>query len=437
MKRLVIGFSFILMVVSNLGSATELDDMITAKVQQPEVLSQGQTLFEQICASCHGKDLTGGSGFNLKDAEWVHGSKPSQIINNVKTGFMNAGMPGFGAVFTEPQLQSIVAYILSKREGWSDLTYKLYQLDDENDKDITEDKLIKTGSLPKGLADYSIPEIQHYFIEFEGDFYAPTDIDSQIWLEWGFPHEVNMYVDGEQVERTGSPWYPTWRLKRGKQHLRITYRSGTTKPQQRNLVMLGTTLDLKVKLFAVSSRAKAILEGKKYEVKAESETVIQRKRIHELPPFSISVGLPSKMNYAFNTKSCSIVGLWQGELLNIGPNIAGRGEDPSLPLGEWVFKYPLEVAQATESSCKYLGYQLVNGEPHFSYQVDGRVYRMFAESSSNNSINFNLRSESKHQLTMSLPMSEKVSWTINNKKITELKTSVTMTNQLIITAQIQ
>ena len=417
MPAFVISLAFFSFMVS----AISLDEQLFAKADDNSETSKGQMLFEQNCASCHNKDLSGASGFNLKDGEWVHGSKPSQIINNVKNGFMNAGMPGFNAVLNNEQLESIVAYVLSKREGWSDLHFKLYQLNNENDKEITADKLVKSGVLAKGLADFSIPEIQHYFIEFEGDFFAPKDIDTQIWLQWGFPHEVFMSIDGKSVKKEGQPWFPTWRLKRGKQHLKITYRSGNTKPNQRNLVMIGTNLDMTIKLFAVSSRAKAILEDKQYNITAQNKTVIQRKRIHNLPPYSISVGLTNQLNFAFNTQSCSIVGLWQGDMLNIGPNIGGRGEDPSLPLGKWLFHHPEEIALKSASQCQYKGYQLVDSQPMFSFQFDSVDYALTAEAKQAKpqqakAITFhfhvlqNMNTEMATQTQLTLPKSDKINW---------------------------
>lgn len=392
------------------GSDLELDQRLMALSQQPQSITNGQVLFQQICASCHGKDLSGGSGFNLKDAEWVHGGQPSQILHSVKTGFLSSGMPGFGMMFNEQQLQDIVAYVLSKKQGWDTLSYRLYQLESDSDVEITEAKLIKVGSLPKGLADFSIPEITHYYIEFEGDFYAPTDQDTQVWLEWGFPHEVFMYVDGQLVERGGKPWYPTWRLKRGKQKLKITYRSGTSKLQQRNLVLLGTNLDLTVKLFAVSTKAQAVLDSKSFEIKASNKPVIQRKRIHQLPPSTISVGLPQKLNYAFNTKSCSVVGIWQGEMLNIGPNIAGRGEDPSLPLGSWVLKHPEQISHFDgNNGCRYLGYKIEAGYPVFKYQINKTSYWLRVEAQSANALSFSYETKSS-KVPLLLPETSNIQW---------------------------
>ncbi|MCQ8876580.1 c-type cytochrome [Pseudoalteromonas shioyasakiensis] len=409
-------------------NSEELDETLIQSSTNPVVLQQGKVLFEQVCASCHNKDLSGASGFNLKDGEWVHGKRPSEILNNVKNGFMSAGMPGFADVFSEQQLRSIVSYVLSKREGWDDLQYKLYQLDNEHDQVVREDKLIKSGQLAKNLADFAIPEVQDYFIEFEGDFYAPKDKDAQLWLEWGAPHEMEVFINGKQVQRGGTPWFPTWRLKRGKQRLKLTYRSGNSKPGQRNLTVIATNLDMTIKLFAVSSRAKVIMDGKKFEIKATSDTIVLRKRIHKLPPLSISVGMPTKLNYAFNSKTCSINGLWQGDLLNIGPNISGRGEDPSLPLGEWVFKSPQGIKHATDAQqvCSYKGYQLVNSNPVFNYAIGDTNFSVTAIAKHSNKISFLFNSNNENKTaTLRLPASENLIWSSENGKITADKAVIT------------
>lgn len=386
----------------------EKDSNLIKQSENKSITQQGKRLFEQVCASCHGKDLSGGSGFNLKDGEWIHGSKPSQILNNVKSGFMSAGMPGFGAIFSEPQLESIVAYVLSKREGWGNLSYNLYQLKDENDTDISADKLVKSGTLPKGFADYSIPEIEHYFIEFEGDFYAPHDMDSQIWLQWGFPHEYKVFVDGLQVPKGGTAWFPTWPLKRGKQKLKVTYRSGTSKPGQRNLVVFGTNLDMTIKLFALSTRAEQVMAGKNYEITASNKAVVERKRVNELPPYSISVGLPSKVNYAFNTKSCAIVALWSGEMLNIGPNIDGRGDFPSLPLGDLAFNFPKQIGLEPSASCKYSGYRYINDIPVFTFNIQNDTYQFWGDSTHSKGITFHWQSANHRPLRLLLPDSDSI-----------------------------
>ena len=419
-------FSLLALLAASSISAAELDDKIIAMSQDNSVTMQGKALFEQVCASCHAKDLSGSTGFNLKDGEWIHGSEPSAIINNIKNGFANAGMPGFGAVYSEEQLQAIVAYILSKREGFDNLTYKIYQMTDSKDKEINEQKLIKQGRIASNFADFQLPEIQHYVIEFEGDFYTLKDEDTKVWIQWGKPIDVTFEVNGKEVKRNGE-WDPTWKLARGKQHLKITYRSGTNKLHQRNLPLIVTNHDMSIKLFPISDRARAIMLEKKVEVKAENQTVIQRKKVMNVPVYSISVGLPTKINYAFNSRSCDIVGLWQGDMLNVGPNVGGRGQDGSLPLGEWWFHAPQSLEQQTtdKAKCRYKGYQLKNNEPVFNYQLAGVDYSLTASAESDKEITFFYQVDSavKSAVTFNLPQANQFSWytagaKIKNKSVT-------------------
>ena len=39
-------------------------------------------VFEQLCASCHGKDLSGGVGGSLIDGEWKHGGSDEELLND-------------------------------------------------------------------------------------------------------------------------------------------------------------------------------------------------------------------------------------------------------------------------------------------------------------------------------------------------------------------
>ena len=50
-------------------------------------IKRGKALYDSICFSCHGKNLEGGIGFNLKDQIWVHGNTPAQINATIKKGF--------------------------------------------------------------------------------------------------------------------------------------------------------------------------------------------------------------------------------------------------------------------------------------------------------------------------------------------------------------
>ena len=94
--------------------------------QDLQSIKRGKTLYDNICFSCHGKNLEGGVGFNLKDHEWIHGSSPSEISATIKKGFPDKGMLAFGALYNDSQIDDITTFILSRQQGLRGLTYKIF-----------------------------------------------------------------------------------------------------------------------------------------------------------------------------------------------------------------------------------------------------------------------------------------------------------------------
>lgn len=403
-------------------SSKALDEQIIEMSQQPKHLKTGQALFDTVCAACHKKDLSGAMGFNLKDGEWVHGSKPSQILNNIKTGFAEAGMPAFGSMYSTLQLKQIAAYVLSKREGWDNLTYKIYQLPASKTRDFSQiegETPVKSGQAFNNLADLTMPESKEFAAVYEGDFYNFKEFDTLLFAP--APQMlVDVYIDGKKVE-PASGWQRYWPLKRGKQHLKIKIMTPPLpfpKWTNTNLSLMVTNADKTIKYFPLTTRAHQALSGTNFEVKATDKTLVQRKVVVDLPVYSIAVGLPQKLNYGFNTKSCAIVGLWQGELLNIGPNIKGRGQDASVPLGDWLFSYPQQLKP--ESECEYIKYSRL-GHTKLEFMLDKVRLSLTAVAQSNQEINFEYQvlanPEQVKTLSFKLPDSEKINFTISAGKI--------------------
>ena len=77
----------------------------------------GQALYVQYCASCHGEDLKGGNGPSFLDGEWKHGSGRGQITRNIKFGIAQVGMPAYEKVLSDDQVNSIVGYVLEAEKS--------------------------------------------------------------------------------------------------------------------------------------------------------------------------------------------------------------------------------------------------------------------------------------------------------------------------------
>lgn len=386
-------------------------------------LEQGKSLFEVTCSGCHAKDLSGGAGFNLKDEEWVHGDKPSEILANIKRGFNDKGMPAFANIYNDEQLTNIVDYILSKRQGFSNLTYKIYHIPEDAPQTFDLIKTLavkKSGKVLSNLIDIALPEVKSFMMEFEGDLYTPADqktfIFAMIHLDF-----FEIEIDGEIVKPINEEWMRyIWPVKAGKQHVKVRY-STVGKPEWRDdkFPFFITDEDFAEKIFAISTDGKNFLNKATVNIKADTEALIQRKKIVKLPYSSIAVGFPAKVNYAFNTKSCAIDGLWTGDLLNIGPNIEGRGKDGSLILGEWLFHYPQQIAPAgQETACEFIKYNR-QGHPTFYYRLGQQEFsvEVVPLNSKTLALNYQLLSGPTTPLTITLPAVDNVAFTSKHGKV--------------------
>ncbi len=77
------------------------------------------TLATQLCAGCHGPNLTGGNAPNLLDEIWAHGSDDASILRSIAVGFPATNMPPFAAVLTEPEQREMVAYLRRRARGFA------------------------------------------------------------------------------------------------------------------------------------------------------------------------------------------------------------------------------------------------------------------------------------------------------------------------------
>lgn len=73
-------------------------------------------VFDQLCSSCHGKDLNAGVGGSLVDGEWKHGSSDADVMKSIKEGNPQLGMTPFGTVLDDRQIRSMVIFIREKEK---------------------------------------------------------------------------------------------------------------------------------------------------------------------------------------------------------------------------------------------------------------------------------------------------------------------------------
>jgi glucose/arabinose dehydrogenase len=81
-------------------------------------------VFDQLCSSCHGKDLSAGVGGSLVDGEWKHGSTDADLMKSIKEGNPQLGMTPFGTVLDDRQIRSMVIFIREKEKRAKELGMK-------------------------------------------------------------------------------------------------------------------------------------------------------------------------------------------------------------------------------------------------------------------------------------------------------------------------
>lgn len=73
----------------------------------------------QLCAGCHGPNLTGGIAPNLLDDTWKHGSDDASILRSIAVGFPATGMAGFANQMSEAEQKEFVAYLRRRARAFA------------------------------------------------------------------------------------------------------------------------------------------------------------------------------------------------------------------------------------------------------------------------------------------------------------------------------
>ena len=163
-----------------------MDDVTLLAVSEDAMaVSSGKEIYQTACFSCHGHRLEGGTGFDLRDGEWIHGGNPSSILNSIAKGFPEKGMVAYETVYDESTLANMVAYILSERVGFQDLRYQVYNAPAEPSslETLVQGALTGEGSLPNGYTDTSIPGGDTFAIVFNGELIAGFEFDPPMHAE--------------------------------------------------------------------------------------------------------------------------------------------------------------------------------------------------------------------------------------------------------------
>lgn len=100
---------------------SDRDRHLWSLVDQADIVSLGQEIYQGLCQACHGSLNSQGSvataASNLFDAAWYHGSTPTAIERLIRVGYLDAGMPAWEPfILPDEDLEAVTAYLLSFQE---------------------------------------------------------------------------------------------------------------------------------------------------------------------------------------------------------------------------------------------------------------------------------------------------------------------------------
>src|SRR5262245_45003609 len=88
---------------------------LPAALYAGEAIRSPERIVAELCASCHGATLTGGAGPNLLDEVWNHPHDDPSLVQTIRQGWPESGMPPLPSVVSDDEIQALVAYL--RRQG--------------------------------------------------------------------------------------------------------------------------------------------------------------------------------------------------------------------------------------------------------------------------------------------------------------------------------
>jgi len=343
-----------------------------------ESIKHGEEIYKTVCFACHGNNFEGAAGPSLKDAEWMHGGESAQILESIKQGFAEKGMPPFGTMYDAGALNDVLALIESRQEGLRNVKYEIFHgLTSKQKMDTIdwEKKGQKNGTANPAFVDFNIPEVDEFGMVYRGELLIAEAGQYRFSGKMRQQTHMQVLIDGQViqemsqgVQKRGRTLNFAKELSAGQHEFEMRF---VKDDKYCDVGLMMSKGALKIPLTVNSWRA---LKDPKHIVIAKDKALVLRKRIEKLPPKTIAVGFPEQVNYAINPADASINALWFGAFIDIGPNIEGRGNRNSEILGEVSFagemglRLLINDKAAAMNSIKYTTYD----QPQFFFDCGGR-----------------------------------------------------------------
>ncbi|MBX2892303.1 MAG: c-type cytochrome [Saprospiraceae bacterium] len=95
------------------GRADAVDESNVTVLTDASALGEGELIYKNVCAACHGQQGEGTVGPNFTDEYWIHGGGIKNIFRVIKYGVPEKGMISWQSQLKPADMQKVASYILT------------------------------------------------------------------------------------------------------------------------------------------------------------------------------------------------------------------------------------------------------------------------------------------------------------------------------------
>lgn len=95
------------------GKANAVDESNVTALTESGPIGEGELIFKNSCAACHGQKGEGTVGPNFTDEYWIHGGGIKNIFKTIKYGVPDKGMIAWSSQLKPADMQKVASYILT------------------------------------------------------------------------------------------------------------------------------------------------------------------------------------------------------------------------------------------------------------------------------------------------------------------------------------
>ena len=85
--------------------------ILVTRLAQAQPPSPIRTVFADKCAGCHGDRMQGGRAGSLLDDVWMYGGSDEKVLESIREGHADAGMPSFKATLSDVEVRGLLLLI--------------------------------------------------------------------------------------------------------------------------------------------------------------------------------------------------------------------------------------------------------------------------------------------------------------------------------------